>query len=166
MLEFNSTDIKKFMNDLSIRKIPGVGRVNERLLESMGIKVSSVARYSHCHATHVQNNRRAGISSFIVLRYRSWISNLAYTSYYRLASELLRTSSSQDREKSAKASVPRGPSCSRHSRRLADTQSIEHFLLLATRTKFWRSLRRSQLNSKKTWNALAGLERQSPSSTS
>lgn len=27
------------MRDLSIRKIPGVGRVNERLLESIGIKV-------------------------------------------------------------------------------------------------------------------------------
>jgi DNA polymerase kappa len=29
-----------FTRDLSIRKIPGVGRVNERLLESIGIKVS------------------------------------------------------------------------------------------------------------------------------
>jgi hypothetical protein len=27
------------MRDLSIRKIPGIGRVNERLLESIGIKV-------------------------------------------------------------------------------------------------------------------------------
>lgn len=27
------------MKDLSIRKVPGVGRVNERLLESIGIKV-------------------------------------------------------------------------------------------------------------------------------
>ena len=27
------------MHDLSIRKVPGVGRVNERLLESIGIKV-------------------------------------------------------------------------------------------------------------------------------
>lgn len=27
------------MHDLSIRKVPGIGRVNERLLESIGIKV-------------------------------------------------------------------------------------------------------------------------------
>ena len=29
------------MHDLSIRKVPGVGRVNERLLESIGIQVRS-----------------------------------------------------------------------------------------------------------------------------
>lgn len=29
------------MHDLSIRKVPGVGRVNERLLEALGIKVSA-----------------------------------------------------------------------------------------------------------------------------
>jgi len=28
------------MHDLSIRKVPGIGRVNERLLEAIGIKVS------------------------------------------------------------------------------------------------------------------------------
>lgn len=28
------------MHELSIRKLPGVGRVNERLLESIGVKVS------------------------------------------------------------------------------------------------------------------------------
>ncbi|TFY61207.1 hypothetical protein EVJ58_g4658 [Rhodofomes roseus] len=37
-LEFNSHAIKAFMRDLSIRKVPGVGRVNERLLESMGVE--------------------------------------------------------------------------------------------------------------------------------
>ncbi|KAH9935682.1 uncharacterized protein B0H18DRAFT_976825 [Fomitopsis serialis] len=37
-LEFNSRAIKAFMRDLSIRKVQGVGRVNERLLESIGIK--------------------------------------------------------------------------------------------------------------------------------
>lgn len=30
------------MRDLSIRKIPGVGRVNERLLDSIGIEVRSL----------------------------------------------------------------------------------------------------------------------------
>jgi DNA polymerase kappa len=39
MLDFTPDAIKAFMHDLSIRKIPGVGRVNERLLESIGIKV-------------------------------------------------------------------------------------------------------------------------------
>ncbi|KAG1870356.1 hypothetical protein C8R48DRAFT_698165 [Suillus tomentosus] len=37
-LPFDHTSIKAFMHDLSIRKVPGVGRVNERLLEALGIK--------------------------------------------------------------------------------------------------------------------------------
>ncbi|KAI0665939.1 DNA/RNA polymerase [Trametes maxima] len=37
-LDFEPSAIKAFMHDLSIRKVPGVGRVNERLLESIGIK--------------------------------------------------------------------------------------------------------------------------------
>ncbi|KZT10718.1 DNA/RNA polymerase [Laetiporus sulphureus 93-53] len=37
-LDFNPEAIKAFMHDLSIRKVPGVGRVNERLLDSIGIK--------------------------------------------------------------------------------------------------------------------------------
>ncbi|TBU33633.1 DNA/RNA polymerase [Dichomitus squalens] len=37
-LDFEARAIKAFMRDLSIRKVPGVGRVNERLLESIGIK--------------------------------------------------------------------------------------------------------------------------------
>ncbi|KAG1731472.1 IMS-domain-containing protein [Suillus paluster] len=37
-LPFDRTSIKAFMHDLSIRKVPGVGRVNERLLEAIGIK--------------------------------------------------------------------------------------------------------------------------------
>lgn len=38
-LPFDCTSIKAFMHDLSIRKVPGVGRVNERLLEALGIKI-------------------------------------------------------------------------------------------------------------------------------
>ncbi|KAH6913891.1 DNA polymerase kappa [Coprinopsis sp. MPI-PUGE-AT-0042] len=38
MLDFDPDTIKAFMNDLSIRKVPGIGRVGERLLESMGVK--------------------------------------------------------------------------------------------------------------------------------
>ncbi|TFK54490.1 DNA/RNA polymerase [Heliocybe sulcata] len=37
-LPFERDAILSFMHDLSIRKIPGIGRVNERLLESIGIK--------------------------------------------------------------------------------------------------------------------------------
>ena len=44
------------MHDLSIRKVPGVGRVNERLLESIGIKVSPLSGYSSALAhTHPSN---------------------------------------------------------------------------------------------------------------
>ena len=39
-LPFNAKLIVEFVRDLPIRKIPGVGRVNERLLDSIGIKVS------------------------------------------------------------------------------------------------------------------------------
>ena len=38
-LDFKPETIKAFMHDLSIRKVPGVGRVHERLLDSIGIKV-------------------------------------------------------------------------------------------------------------------------------
>ncbi|KAI0949222.1 hypothetical protein AcW1_008900 [Taiwanofungus camphoratus] len=37
-LDFEPGAIRAFMKDLSIRKVPGVGRVNERLLDSIGIK--------------------------------------------------------------------------------------------------------------------------------
>ncbi|KAH7916561.1 IMS-domain-containing protein [Hygrophoropsis aurantiaca] len=37
-LPFERDSIKEFMHDLSIRKVPGVGRVNERLLDAIGIK--------------------------------------------------------------------------------------------------------------------------------
>ncbi|RPD54731.1 DNA/RNA polymerase [Lentinus tigrinus ALCF2SS1-7] len=37
-LDFEPEAIKAFMHDLSIRKVPGVGRVHERLLDSIGIK--------------------------------------------------------------------------------------------------------------------------------
>ncbi|TFK26499.1 DNA/RNA polymerase [Coprinopsis marcescibilis] len=37
-LDFDAESLKQFMHDLPIRKIPGIGRVNERLLDSIGIK--------------------------------------------------------------------------------------------------------------------------------
>lgn len=39
LLPFDQDSIKVFMHDLSIRKVPGVGRVHERLLDAIGIKV-------------------------------------------------------------------------------------------------------------------------------
>lgn len=40
-LPFDRKRIVAFMHDLPIRKVPGIGRVNERLLESIGIKVKA-----------------------------------------------------------------------------------------------------------------------------
>ncbi|OJT06968.1 DNA polymerase kappa [Trametes pubescens] len=37
-LDFDPEAVKTFMYDLSIRKVPGVGRVHERLLDSIGVK--------------------------------------------------------------------------------------------------------------------------------
>lgn len=37
-LPFSSPSVREFMRDLPIRKIPGIGRVSERLLDSIGIK--------------------------------------------------------------------------------------------------------------------------------
>ena len=38
-LPFDRKNIVEFVHDLPIRKIPGVGRVNERLLDAIGIKI-------------------------------------------------------------------------------------------------------------------------------
>jgi hypothetical protein len=38
-LSHTSEAIKDFMHELPIRKIPGIGRVSERLLDSIGVKV-------------------------------------------------------------------------------------------------------------------------------
>jgi DNA polymerase kappa len=50
MLDFDSKAIKAFMNELSIRKVPGIGRVGERLLESMGVKVTFHASFSFAYS--------------------------------------------------------------------------------------------------------------------
>lgn len=44
-LPFDRDSIKAFMHELSIRKVPGVGRVHERLLDAIGIKVCLEAGY-------------------------------------------------------------------------------------------------------------------------
>ncbi|KAE9411202.1 DNA/RNA polymerase [Gymnopus androsaceus JB14] len=36
-LPFDRNSIKEFMKDLPVRKVPGIGRVNERMLESIGV---------------------------------------------------------------------------------------------------------------------------------
>jgi DNA polymerase kappa len=38
-LEFNDKSVTAFMNKLPLRKIPGVGKVNEQILSGMGIKM-------------------------------------------------------------------------------------------------------------------------------
>ncbi|KJA27883.1 hypothetical protein HYPSUDRAFT_130609 [Hypholoma sublateritium FD-334 SS-4] len=40
-LDFDAKAIKAFTHDLPIRKVPGIGRVSERLLEAIGIKAST-----------------------------------------------------------------------------------------------------------------------------
>jgi len=49
------------MHDLSIRKVPGIGRVNERLLEAIGIKASRKLGSGIYSLTNF-NIRRAAIS--------------------------------------------------------------------------------------------------------
>ena len=53
-LGFDPQSIKAFMHDLSIRKVPGVGRVNERLLDSIGIKVQ-IPFHRVIQITHMSN---------------------------------------------------------------------------------------------------------------
>ena len=38
------------MHELPIRKVPGIGRVNERLLEAIGVKASPTSFCSHLFA--------------------------------------------------------------------------------------------------------------------
>ena len=38
-LPHNREAILDFMGSLSVRKVPGVGRINERLLDAIGVKV-------------------------------------------------------------------------------------------------------------------------------
>lgn len=40
--------VKAFMRDLPIRRVPGVGRVAERILSSMGVKVCRRTERSFC----------------------------------------------------------------------------------------------------------------------
>jgi nucleotidyltransferase/DNA polymerase involved in DNA repair len=55
-LSHTSEAIKDFMQGLSIRKIPGIGRVSERLLDSIGVKVRCFyyRTSSFVRSTHVQ----------------------------------------------------------------------------------------------------------------
>jgi DNA polymerase kappa len=55
-LEFEARHIRDFMQDLPIRKVPGVGRVNERLLESIGIQVCHVSLLDSAPLIHLSQN--------------------------------------------------------------------------------------------------------------
>src|SRR5262245_31648286 len=78
-LPFNRQTILSFMRDLSIRKIPGIGRVNERLLESIGIKLCLGVSPSFALVDYSRQwSRHAATSSPTARQYRSWTSNLGY----------------------------------------------------------------------------------------
>ncbi|OBZ70557.1 DNA polymerase kappa [Grifola frondosa] len=72
-LEFDSCAIKAFMRNMSIRKLPGVGRVNERLLESIGIKTCGDI-YSH-RATLSLMDKQFGLN-FLLQAYLGIASNV------------------------------------------------------------------------------------------
>jgi hypothetical protein len=64
------------MRDLSIRKIPGIGRVNERLLDAIGIKVINFPVLQiFANSSQVKKIRHAATSSLIDLLFHLWISN-------------------------------------------------------------------------------------------
>ena len=65
------------MHDLSIRKVPGVGRVNERLLESIGIKVTLLNALEHRieHSLNMTWTRLAATSTLNVAFCPSWTSS-------------------------------------------------------------------------------------------
>ncbi|KAF8639506.1 hypothetical protein AX17_001411 [Amanita inopinata Kibby_2008] len=72
-LPFDSKIITDFMRDLPMRKVPGVGRVNERLLDSIGIKTCGDI-YTH-RATLYLMNKQFGLG-FLLGIYLGIASNL------------------------------------------------------------------------------------------
>lgn len=60
-LEFDADVIRGFMRDLPIRKIPGIGRVTERTLDSVGIKTCGDV-YAH-RATVLLMDKEFGMRS-------------------------------------------------------------------------------------------------------
>ena len=49
--------ILEFMRDLSVRKVPGVGRINERLLDTIGVKVILSISHTNVRAHHLEDMR-------------------------------------------------------------------------------------------------------------
>jgi Nucleotidyltransferase/DNA polymerase involved in DNA repair len=76
-LPFDSGSIIAFMRDLSIRKVPGIGRVNERLLESIGIKVNSQFLSDSLRAYLDVCSRHVVTFTPTVLRSHLWTNNSA-----------------------------------------------------------------------------------------
>ena len=97
MLEFEPAAIKAFTKDLPIRKIPGVGKVNERLLDSIGIKV--YLGTSSCAALTRGIGRHAGTYTPTALRFSSWISSSACTFSFKHTWALRRILSNRGRER-------------------------------------------------------------------
>ena len=89
------------MHDLSIRKVPGVGRVNERLLESIGIKVG----YGHTSFPIIlyQIYRTVVTSTHIEQPSRFWINNSVCIICYRPTLGSLQITSNLTTERSERA---------------------------------------------------------------
>ncbi|KAI0085191.1 IMS-domain-containing protein [Irpex rosettiformis] len=73
MLEFTPEAVKGFMHNLPIRKVPGIGRVNERLLDSIGIKTCGDI-YTH-RATASLMDKQFGLV-FLLQTYLGIASNI------------------------------------------------------------------------------------------
>ncbi|KAF8444610.1 hypothetical protein L210DRAFT_3530321 [Boletus edulis BED1] len=75
-LPFDRDSIKAFMHDLSVRKVPGVGRVHERLLDAIGIKTCGDI-FTH-RATLYLMDKQFGLR-FLLRTYLGIASNVVQT---------------------------------------------------------------------------------------
>jgi hypothetical protein len=65
-----------FMHELPIRKVPGIGRVNERLLEAIGVKASLHTFWQSDGFSYSRDARLVAISINTELSFLLWISTL------------------------------------------------------------------------------------------
>ncbi len=80
-LPFECEAIKSFMAELPIRKLPGVGRVHERLLDSIGVHVSKNMSFLQRVSSYGAQIRHAQIFTPTERPFLSWTNTLAETSY-------------------------------------------------------------------------------------
>ena len=144
------------MQDLLIRKIPGIGRVSERLLDSIGVKVRCGLRLScRTFILHVRRIfRHVETSTNVEAYYHYWINNSACAQCfeYTWVSHLML--SSRGRGKRGRASDQRGLS---HTCMMASSNAqIEHSGPLRRKKRSCRSSRISRPSSKTTWKGEGG----------